>query len=756
MTLWTRPGTAALLVLFLSALLLAYEILLVRVFAVRFFHHFATMAIGIAMLGFGASGTWLALRPPATPRAMSGQLAWAAILTPPLLLVCPALAGNVPLDPTQLPSNAAEWPRLFLVYLLLAIPFFAGALGILLAVAGAGERSGFVYGASFLGAALGVGMAIVAAFLPPPWKVDLTPYKELPQIEAFPGARRIAEAHSPMGWIVAADAPAFRYAPGLSLAHGGEFPRQTALFVDGQLAGAVNRWADATQAESFVQDLPASFPYAMPGRERVAVLGAGAGTDVWAALLGGAREVTAVELHPGLVRFSRPAPDSAAAARGIRIRWVIGDARGFVARSAERFDLIVLGAGGAFGAAVAGVHALNEDFLHTKEAYADYLRRLSEGGVLAVTRWLTLPPRAETRAVLTAVEALRQVEPGSVARGLVVARGWATATVLVKPSGFSSEEIAALSAEARARLLDLDWVPGGKAPMQAPFNVVEGDPLRRAVETAVAGPTEAARFSESYPFDVAPSTDARPYPHHFLRARSLATLVRSGPGSWLPFAEWGPIALFATLVQSVALGSLLLAFAAGGGAPRTAGAGLFVYFAAIGLGYLAAEIAAIQQIGLLLGHPVYAVAAALAGMLAFSGLGSAWSDRLRERTGALGLAAAGLLLAAQAALLLGAIHISLPAPLPARVGLTLAALAPTAFLMGWGFPLGLRRFAGARAADRGWAWAVNGFASVAAAPLSGLIALEAGSRTLFALSAASYGVASALLLLSRGKGAVRS
>ena len=91
---------------------------------------------------------------------------------------------------------------------------------------------------------------------------------------------------------------------------------------------------------------------------------------------------------------------------------------------------------------------------------------------------------------------------------------------------------------------------------------------------------------------------------------------------------------------------------------------------------------------------------------------------------------------------------ALPAPFPIRVGLAVAAVAPMAFLLGWGFPLGLRFLAGEHAATRGWAWAVNGFASVAAAPLSGLIALEAGSGALFALSAASYAVASAVLLLS--------
>lgn len=728
-------------VLALSALLLSYEILLVRAFAIRFFHHFAAMAIGIAMLGFGASGTWLALRPPRTSSAIPRRLAWITILTPLLLLVCPLLAGVVPLDPTQLPTNPAEWPRLFLVVLLLAIPFFVGALGILLGVAAAGARPGLVYGASFLGAALGVGVAVLAGFHAPPWAHDISPYKELPQVEAFPGARRIAEAHSPIGWVVATEAPAFRYAPGLSLTHGEGFPKQTALFVDGQLAGAVNRWGSPGEAEAFVRNLPASLPYALLRRTRVAVVGAGGGADVWAGLVGGAGDIAGVELHPDLVRLTRPSLDSAAVAKGARIRWVIGDARGFIARTTDRFDLITLGIGGALGSAVGGLHALNEDFLHTKEAYSGYLRRLSEGGVLSVTRWLTMPPRGEVRMVLTAVDALREVAPSSLARGLVVAHGWATATVLVKPSGFTRDEIAALEAEARTRRIDLDWYPGMTEEGEPPVHVLEGDPLRRATEAAIQAPSSGARFAERHAFDIAPSTDARPYPHHFLRAGTLVKLLRSDQGSWLPFAEWGTLTLLATVVPAIVLGSLLLVLAAGAGGPPESGWRLFVYFGAIGLGFMAAEIAAIQQAGLLLGHPVYAVATSLAAILAFSGLGSAWSDRIPARMGGRGLAALALWLAVQAGLLLGVIHAAMPAPFPIRVGIAIVTLAPMAFLMGWGFPLGLRRFTGERSAARGWAWAVNGFASVAAAPLSGLIALEAGSRALLAFGAIAYAIA---------------
>ena len=48
-------------ILLVSAMALSYEILLMRLFAIVQYHHFAYMVISVAMLGFGAAGTFLSL-----------------------------------------------------------------------------------------------------------------------------------------------------------------------------------------------------------------------------------------------------------------------------------------------------------------------------------------------------------------------------------------------------------------------------------------------------------------------------------------------------------------------------------------------------------------------------------------------------------------------------------------------------------------------------------------------------------------------
>jgi spermidine synthase len=772
-----RPAAVALY----SAAALSYEVLLMRAFAIEHFHHFAYMAIGVAMLGFGAGGTLLALAGRLPPERADRLFVWSGVAAVAALVVSPLLIDGIALDPTQLAWDLGQWPRLGAVYLSLAVPFGVTALAVLLGITLERNRPGIVYGASFLGSGLGsilalavlwlmfptralavpavlaaagalVGVGVpgrrriagaaawtaavfaVVGFVRPPWTLDVNPYKGLPQVEAFPDARRVAEHTSPVGWVVAVEAPAQRYAPGLSLLYPGDFPRQTGLFVDGQLAGAV-----AGVGTEYLDWLPGALPYALPERNTVLVLGAGSGSDVANAVIHGAESVVAVELHPDLARLVHEHGDEVDS----DVAWVVGDARSHVARTEERFDVITLGALGGFGAASAGVHSLGEDFLHTVEAYADYLRHLTPDGVLVITRWLTMPPRENVRTILTAAEALRKVSPRTADDGLFIVRSWATATVVAKPSGFADEDVAALTRWAQQRGFDVDWYNGLERPT-AQFHLMDEPVLFEAASAGTAAGDAAAVFASAYPFDVRPVTDARPFPHHFIRPSSIVSFLQSSRGTWLPFAEWGYVALLATLVQSAVLAAALTLLPAWIGTRRARAAFSFPlagYFGAIGLAYLSAEIAAIQQLGLLLGHPVYAVAAVLAVFLVCSGLGSMWSDRIDPRHAPLVLGAVALLLLLYAVVLLRLVHLFQPFPLTVRVLAGVIEVAPVAFLMGLPFPLGLRSLAGDDTPRVAWAWATNGFASAVAAPLAALVALEIGSPAVLLVGAASYGTA---------------
>ncbi len=749
------------------------------------FHHFATMAIGVALLGLGASGTLGALAPPADSDAAVRRFRVAASATAAALVASPWLSHRVNVEPTQLPFEGGQWLRLAVLVVALAVPFFAGGLATLTGFLLSPGRTGRLYGASFAGGALGVMLALLVLFVLPParalvlppllaclgtlvlawrslvgflavvagllagilflgpeWDAQLTPYKSLPQLSALPGARRVAERFSPLGWVLAMEAPSFHLAPGLSLGFRGTFPPQAALLIDGELAGAATDLTDPGAA-ALAEALPTSLPYALGPRRRILLVGAGDGLALQAALEADPERLVTLEPNPDLLRLAR--------AFGRLKFWQarlledrVGQPRAILARERGTFDLISLAPAIGHGASVGGVRALEEDFLHTVDAYELFLRHLDPEGILSVTTWLSTPPRESVRTVLTAGAALQRLGH-SPSRSLLVLRSWGTVTVLARPVAFSAGELKRVHALAIARGLDLDWPLDGSA--SAPFNVIDDASLQEAAAVATRAPEEVARFAASYPFDVAPVDDARPYPHHFLRLRSLPALVRGAGGSWLPFAEWGPIAVLATLVQTVLVAALLLLLPvalrgrrARWIAPRWAVLG---FFGSLGCGYMAAEIAAIQQLELLLGHPVYAVAAVLVIFLTCSGAGSVWSDRLSASGAGWTCAGVTILLWTAALVLLRVVHLIAPSAAPVRGVTMLVCLGPLAFLMGIPFPLGLRQLA-PRGGALAWAWASNGFASVVAAPLSALVSLELGSRVLLVVAGAAYAVAAAL------------
>jgi hypothetical protein len=742
-----------------SVALLAYEILLLRFFSVQHFHHFAYAVISVAMLGGGAAGTLLVLLRERVRGRETALFAWAGAAFVALLVAAPMAAGAVPFESTALVWSWKAWGALLLVACALALPFLAGTAAVILAMLARPERTPALYAANLAGSGAGAVVALALLKLPPPWNPRVSPFKALPQVEAYPAARRVAERWSPLGWVVAVRTPAFHYAPGLSLAYAESVPPQVAVFADGELAGAATEWRGRRANTGFLDWLPAAAAYHIARPRSVLVLGSGPGLEVLGALAHGAERVVAVELNPDVVGVTRQVSDSASDVYSDpRVELVVGDARSFVARTRERFDLIVLSSAETFGSAAAGLHALAEDYLTTTEALGTYLRSLTSGGVLSMTRWVRAPPRDDVKMILTAAAALRSVGMRDVGADLVCLRSWATATLLIRPQGFGAEDVSRLHEFAASRLLDADWLAGQVPPGARVFNRVARPMAREAALAVALGPDSAAALAARYVFDVRPPTDDRPYFGHFIRFRTLGRLMALGAASWLPFAEWGYVAVLATLLEGALVAAVLmilptvvLAKRAPAGGPPLAKVG--IYFAAIGLGYLLVEMALIQQLQLLLGHPVYAVTAAIAALLIFSGAGSLWSARLAA--GWKPAASVAALVAADLAAAAAIVHAAQPLSLPVRVLLAFALLAPLGLAMGMPFPTGLRAVAGGPPGAVAWAWALNGFASVIAASVATLLAVEWGWRWVLVGALACY-AAAALAMLGRRSGELRT
>lgn len=779
----------------LSAAALAYEVLLLRLFALVQWHHFAYLAISVALLGFGAAGTFVTLARRRLVAGFPASFAVAAAAFAVASLACFAAAERVPFNPFELAWNPGEFLGLGAIYLLLFVPFFCAATALCSAYAACGDRIARLYGADILGAglgslgllallfvlppadalraipALGLGaaglavwparrrtaLALLAAacsvpWLLPPAALELVPseYKELQQALRVGGARIVAQRSSPLGVVTAVASPAAppRHAPGLSINAAAGPPEQIGLFVDGQAAGAVTRFAGDFAPLTYLAETTAALPYRLLARPRVLALGAGAGGDVLQALALGAARVDAVEVDGQLAALVQE--DLAAfsgrpfALPGVRLH--VAEARSFVAASREQYDLIQVALLDAFGSGAAGLGSLAESHLYTVEALDGYLDRLAPGGLLAITRWVTLPPRDPLRLFATAVAALERRGVAQPGQSLLLIRTWSTATLLVKHGAFAAAEIAAARAFCRQYAFDTAYFPGIAAGEANLFNVLAHDDFFAATQ-ALLGPDRAA-FAARYKFDLTPTTDDRPYFFHFFKWRTLPEFRRLRAQGAVPPLEWGYPVLVLALLQAVVASLLLIllplalaptrrAFAA---APAALRRRVPAYFLALGLGFMAVEIPFLQRFTLFLGHPAVAAAVVLAAFLVCAGLGARFAARLAPgaRWPFAAIVALALLYVAALPALLAAL---MPLAFGWKILVSLLLIAPLAFCLGMPFPLGLAAVAARGEALVPWAWGINGFASVVATLLATLLAIHYGQTAVVLLAAGLYALA---------------
>lgn len=127
-----------------------------------------------------------------------------------------------------------------------------------------------------------------------------------------------------------------------------------------------------------------ALPFQMRSPGRVLVLGAGAGNDVAAALRNGAQLVTAVEIDPlvqelGMIYHPEKPFDSP------RVTPVLDDARAFLNRTHERFDLIIFATLDAHGLLTGAANVRLDSFVYTVESLRSARDHLSENGVIVLS-----------------------------------------------------------------------------------------------------------------------------------------------------------------------------------------------------------------------------------------------------------------------------------------------------------------------------------------------------------------------------------
>jgi hypothetical protein len=292
--------------------------------------------------------------------------------------------------------------------------------------------------------------------------------------------------------------------------------------------------------------------------------------------------------------------------------FVNDEARSYIARTDEHFDVIEASYIDTWAAAAAGALSCTENSIYTVEAWNLFLKRLTPGGVLSFSRWykaelpaeayrltslgvaaLRMAGVADTRAHILMIRNLRQDQGYRGTLGAV--------TILIGKEPFTSAELDKIEAVTKQMRFDIVLSPR--------FAI---DPVFAMLASGRDDPMVSADLH----VNLSPPTDNTPFffyatpPREALSPRSFVK-----PGGIV-----GGLFLFVTLLVVLYILLPVLQTLA-----RTTLAGAvpdLLFFAAIGLAFMLIEISQMQRFMLFLGHPTYALSVVLFALLLSGGAGS--------------------------------------------------------------------------------------------------------------------------------------
>jgi hypothetical protein len=781
---------------------LMYEILLTRIFSVTMMYHFAFVALSLAMFGMTAGALVVYLAPNVfTADRLRSHLALAAVLFPIAIVLSFLTQLSIPFRVH--PSIVAIY-AIGLTYVVIAVPFVVSGVVVCLVLTGFPARVSRLYAADLAGAAIGCALLIpVIGYSDGPtavlWVAVLAAIGAL-MFALDTSSRSLGASSRPLQRAAVATTVLLGVAAaGHTVLVWKGFPVFRIIYIKGsfearplyekwnsysrvRVNGSQTRY-EAPQGWGLSPVLPESsrvrqmqmdidvgagtvltgfsgdlqsiqhlkydvtnIGYYIRPEPSVLVIGAGGGRDILSALVFGAKSVTAVEINKDIIGTvnGRFGDFTGHLDRDPRVRFVNDEARSYVARSRERFDTIQISLIDTWAATAAGAFVLSENSLYTVEAWSTFLRHLTDDGLLSVSRWYFRDRPAEMyRTTTLAVEALRALGVNEPRRHIAVVRNMQLAnrpadtpdgvgTILVSRRPFTDAELDTLDRESARLQFDVPFSPRA---------------ARDETYVRLTTPQGLDDFLRSYPVNVAAPTDDSPFFFNMLRLRDVVRpeLLDFGKLS-LNMKAVATLAVLLVTVTFLTAVCILLPLWLTRGRVQLSGAGpLFVFFVAIGLGFMLIETSQMQRLIIALGHPTYGLSVVLFALLLSSGIGSFLTTGVTVQS-ASALGPRRLLLTLAILAVFGFITPAIvraiePMTTVVRIAAAVALLFPAGLMMGMAFPLGMKLAAGRARELMAWLWGLNGAASVMASVLSVCIALTWSISTAFWAGWICYAVA---------------
>ena len=618
----TKPDSRIGFALFLvSTATLAFEINLTRLFSVAQFYHFAFMVVSLALLGFGASGTFLAIYPLNAKRSIHrimGNLALGASMT---MLASYVLANWVPFDSFSIAWDRRQVAILLLQYFALVAPFFFCGLAISLLLTAYAQEVGKVYAINLLGSSAGClcafvlpnflggeGMVSLSSALAalaalscwlPSFRVNVRERLK-PDLKylwrnskgILENALLIALLVYTLGDIVSRlagrggfTAMDVRISPYKSLSYALQYP-------DARISH--RRWNAFSRVDlvrsSGIRSLAGKrYRYLQPPPPQDGLLVDG---DDLSPVVINPDNLEFAEYLPAYLAFRlRPGAEALILEPrgGVDILTALaGGAREITA--VEVNPLIVEAAGHIYEAPrvqtviesdrsylrstdkrfdviilslISSYHPVRSGAYSLAEDYRytrEAFRDMLERlkpGGLLVLMRWLQTPPSESLRVFALAAAVLEDRDADPQRQIVALRGYNTATLLIQNGYFTESELDSIREFAASRAFDLDYFPGIAPQDVNRYNVLPEALDYQAYKSLLESPSPRA-FFHNYPFDISPPTDDHPFFSHSFKWEQAGQVIAEMGKTWQPFGGAGYFVVIALLFLALIASSLLI------------------------------------------------------------------------------------------------------------------------------------------------------------------------------------------------------
>ena len=407
---------------------------------------------------------------------------------------------------------------------------------------------------------------------------------------------------------------------------------------------------------------------------------------------------------------------------------VTEDARTFVKRYRNKFDVIYSWSSNSWAALASGSFALAENYIFTTEAFADYWQALSDSGFLCMEHQMYMP-----RLVTEVMDALASLGVENITSHFAV---YNLPQMRRKVLLLSKRP---LTDEIRQNAFGL-LTPERDATIHLLFP--PADSLKSNLYNRIV--TEGWQAaSDSAKIDLSPCTDNRPFVAQLGQWRNfswdkLEKLSNYAEFTGFPLSKMLTVIILAVVVV-VLLPLNLVPYLIKGPHLKAAP---WLYFFAIGMAFMVVEVVLIQKYALYIGASVYSIATVLLTLLIASGIGSRFAKRFGDSLPFLAIIVWLILDLSVFGLITGSLEqISI---LPRTLVVALL-VAPLGFFMGMPFPKGTLRVG--ELVD--WGFSVNGAASVLGATLAVMIAFSYGFTVALMFGGLVYLIAGLLVVLRK-------